>query len=192
MKEGKKILRKCKSSGSDAFLALLDHRNTPFAGKQISSAHRLFNRRARSLLPMTANLLAPQAVPATGREIVRGRDALQCCASQPCSPTFDKWAITAINRRDTQWDICWGTRGACSLFCTVVRVADKFLWKSSSGKVSLPVSSQESSSPTGSEVPSFVVTSPPKPVLRRSARQRRPPEHFNGFDLTWSHEHLEH
>ena len=31
VKEAKKILRKCKSSGSDAFLALLDHRNTPSA-----------------------------------------------------------------------------------------------------------------------------------------------------------------
>jgi len=59
MKEAKKILRKCKSSGSDAFLALLDHRNTPSASMQISPAQHLFNRRARSLLSMTANLLAP-------------------------------------------------------------------------------------------------------------------------------------
>ena len=29
VKEAKKILRKCRASGSDAFLALLDHRNTP-------------------------------------------------------------------------------------------------------------------------------------------------------------------
>jgi len=37
---------------------------------------------------------------------------------------------------------------------------------SSSGEVSLPMSSQESSSLSGSEVPSAAVTSPPKPVLR--------------------------
>ena len=43
--------------------------------------------------------------------------------------------------------------------------------RSSSGEVSLPVSSQESSSPSGSEVPSAAVMSPPKPVLRRSLRQ---------------------
>jgi len=67
VKEAKKILRKCKSSGSDAFLALLEHRNTPSAGIQISPAQCLFNRRARSLLPMTANLLAPQAVPDSER-----------------------------------------------------------------------------------------------------------------------------
>ena len=29
VEEAKKILRKCRVSGSDAFLALLDHRNTP-------------------------------------------------------------------------------------------------------------------------------------------------------------------
>ena len=62
VKETKKILRKCRASGSDAFLALLDHRNTPPAGVQVSPAQRLFNRRTRSLLPMTANLLEPQAV----------------------------------------------------------------------------------------------------------------------------------
>ena len=32
VKEAKKILLKCEKAGSDAFLALLDHRNTPPAG----------------------------------------------------------------------------------------------------------------------------------------------------------------
>ena len=39
----------CKRSGSDTFLALLDH-----TGIQISPVQRLLNRRTRSLLPMTA------------------------------------------------------------------------------------------------------------------------------------------
>jgi len=39
---------------------------------------------------------------------------------------------------------------------------------SPSGEVSLPASSQRRSSPSCSEVPSAVVTSPPKPVLSRS------------------------
>ena len=59
MKEAKKILVKCKKAGSDAFLALLDHRNTPPTGIQISPAQRLLNRRTRSLLPMSASLLRP-------------------------------------------------------------------------------------------------------------------------------------
>ena len=62
VEEAKKILRKCRASGSDAFLALLDHRNTSPASVQVSPAQRLFNRRTRSLLPMKANLLTPQAV----------------------------------------------------------------------------------------------------------------------------------
>ena len=62
MKEAKKILVKCKKAGSDAFLALLDHRNTPPTGIQISPAQRLLNRRTRSLLPMSAGLLRPSVV----------------------------------------------------------------------------------------------------------------------------------
>ena len=59
VKEAKKILVKCKKAGSDAYLALLDHRNTPPTGIQISPAQRLLNRRTRSLLPMSAGLLKP-------------------------------------------------------------------------------------------------------------------------------------
>ena len=59
VKEAKKILLKCKKAGLDAFLTLLDHRNTPPAGIQISPAKRLLNRRTRSLLPMSASLLKP-------------------------------------------------------------------------------------------------------------------------------------
>ena len=62
VKEAKKILRNCRASGSDAFLALLDHRNTPPASVLVSPVQRVLNRRTRSLLPMTANLLTPQAV----------------------------------------------------------------------------------------------------------------------------------
>ena len=59
IKQAKKILLKCSKTGSDAFLALLDHRNTPPVSMQISPAQRLFSRRTRSLLPMTAALLKP-------------------------------------------------------------------------------------------------------------------------------------
>ena len=54
----------------------------------------------------------------------------------------------------------------------------------SSGQVSPPALSQGSSSLNGPEVPSTAVTSPPKPVLRRSERQRRLPKHLNDFVLT--------
>ena len=57
VKQAKKIMLKCSKTGLDTFLALLDHRSTPPASMQISPAQRLFSRRTRSLLPMTAGLL---------------------------------------------------------------------------------------------------------------------------------------
>ena len=65
VKEAKKILKKCRKAQSDTFLALLDHRNTPSTGIQISPAQRLFNRRTRSLLPMSAGLLKPSVTDLT-------------------------------------------------------------------------------------------------------------------------------
>lgn len=41
-------------------LALLDHRNTPTQGMSSSPAQRLMNRRTKTLLPATENLLRPQ------------------------------------------------------------------------------------------------------------------------------------
>ena len=62
VKQAKKIMLKYNKTGSDVFLALLDHRKTPLASMQISPAQRLFSRRTRSLLPMTAALLKPSAL----------------------------------------------------------------------------------------------------------------------------------
>ncbi|CAB4004970.1 Transposon Ty3-G Gag-Pol poly [Paramuricea clavata] len=62
VKEAKKILRKSKKAKSDAFLVVLDHRNTPSASMKSSPAQRLLNRRARTLLPTTAKLLQPQSI----------------------------------------------------------------------------------------------------------------------------------
>ena len=41
-------------------MALLDHRNTPTSGHDTSLAQRFFNRRTRTLLPMTNKLLTQQ------------------------------------------------------------------------------------------------------------------------------------
>ena len=62
VKEAKKILRKSKKASSDAFRAVLDHRNTPSTNMKSSPAQRLLNRRARTLLPTTASLLQPQTM----------------------------------------------------------------------------------------------------------------------------------
>ena len=62
VKEAKKILSKCKKTGSDTLLVILDHRNTPPAGIQIRPAQRFMNRKNRSLLPMSAEFLKPCVV----------------------------------------------------------------------------------------------------------------------------------
>jgi len=234
VKEAKKILRKCKSSGSDAFLALLDHRNTPSAGIQISPAQRLFNRRARSLLPMTANLLAPQAVPDSERCQAKLEQRKQRQAQYYNRGAIDldplkrgdtvrlkpfqlgkrDWQKGIVRKRldersyevETPYNVVRRNRVHLRLTnepspplideipneisAEVPEVpAPSFAQSyesqtSSSGEVSLPASSQGSSSPSDSEVPSAAVTSPPKSMLRRSVRQRRPPKHLNDFVLT--------
>ena len=60
VKAAKRMLKKCQKSGSDMYLALLEIRNTPNQGMESSPVQRLFNRRTRSLIPMTENLLAPR------------------------------------------------------------------------------------------------------------------------------------
>ena len=75
MKTCKQIMRKCIDSGSDPFLAILDHRNTPSPGLLSSPAQRLMSRRTKPLLPTVTALLRPQVVSAqhTSRDIKRGQ-----------------------------------------------------------------------------------------------------------------------
>jgi hypothetical protein len=62
VKAAKRMLRKTKKSGTDPYLALLEIRNTPTQGIGSSPMQRLNNRRARTLLPMTPNLLKPRVI----------------------------------------------------------------------------------------------------------------------------------
>jgi hypothetical protein len=63
VKIAKNILRKCKSSNTDPYIALLEYRNTPLQGLQYSPAQLLFSRATRSTLPSSTNLLTPTVVP---------------------------------------------------------------------------------------------------------------------------------
>ena len=54
------MMEKCKRSHTDPFMALLEIRNTPTQGAGSSPSQRLINRRTRTLLPMTHNLLRPR------------------------------------------------------------------------------------------------------------------------------------
>ena len=62
VKKAKKILRKSKKSNSDAFLALLDQRNTSTQDIGSSPVQRLMNRRTRTILPTAASLLQPRSI----------------------------------------------------------------------------------------------------------------------------------
>ena len=55
-----RLMRKAKKDGSDAYLALLDYRNTPTPGLDTSPVQRLLSRRTKTLLPTTHELLVPQ------------------------------------------------------------------------------------------------------------------------------------
>ena len=56
----KNLLKKSQLAKSDVHLALLNHRNTPTEPTNTSPAQRLFGRRTRTLLPVSAKLLKPE------------------------------------------------------------------------------------------------------------------------------------
>ena len=60
VKAAKQMMEKCKRSTTDPVMAFLEIRNTPTQGAGSSPSQRLINRRTRTLLPMTHNLLRPR------------------------------------------------------------------------------------------------------------------------------------
>lgn len=60
VKSAKKLLSKCKKSGTDPHIALLELRNTPSQGIGSSPVQRLQGRRTRTLLPIAGSLLNPR------------------------------------------------------------------------------------------------------------------------------------
>ena len=71
VKAAKRALRKATKSGTDQYLAVLEIRNTPTQGLHTSPAQRMLNRRTRSLLPMTAEMLKPSPVPPGTKQKMR-------------------------------------------------------------------------------------------------------------------------
>ena len=225
VKEAKKILRKCRASGSDAFLALLDHRNTPPASVQVSPAQRLFNRRTRSLLSMTM----PQAV--SDNELCRAKleqrkqrqaqyynrsavdlDPLRrgdVVRLKPFQLGRREWQKGIVRSRldersyevETPHHVARRNRVHLrktneppppSLDQTPAEVYVPIYPQSNElptavpEEVNPPAPSQESATLSRPEVDPTPAESPPKPVLRRSERQRRPPKRFSDFVLTKS------
>jgi hypothetical protein len=59
VKIAKRLMKKCKRSGDDPYLALINLRNTPTEGVGSSPVQRLFGRRTKGDLPMAQTLLEP-------------------------------------------------------------------------------------------------------------------------------------
>ena len=59
----KNIIKKCKENNSTLWQALLEQRNTPIKGLDLSPAEMLFNRKTRTLLPTKENLFRSNYVP---------------------------------------------------------------------------------------------------------------------------------
>ena len=68
VKIAKRLLRKCKATGEDPYLGLLNIRNTPPEGMTTSPAQRLFGRRTKTLLPTTNNQLKPGGPGDVGKQ----------------------------------------------------------------------------------------------------------------------------
>ena len=225
VKEAKKILRKCRVSGSDAFLVLLDHRNTPPASVQVSSAQRL--RRTRSLLPMAANLLVPQAVSdnelcrakleerkqrqaqyynrgAVDLDPLRKGDVVRLKPLQLGKREWQKGIVRSwldersyevetphhlvrrnrVHLRKTNESPASSSDQAPAEVSVPVCPQSNELPTSVPEEVNPPAPSQETAPRRRPEVAPTSAESPPKPVLRRSERQRWPPKRFSDFVLT--------
>ena len=69
----KRLMKKVKKNSSDAYLALLDYRNTPTQGLDASPAQRLMSRRTKTLLPTTKNLLVPEVTTGQHQKILANK-----------------------------------------------------------------------------------------------------------------------
>jgi transposase InsO family protein len=71
----KNILKKCRETDQDPYLALLDYRNTPIDG--VTPAQALMSRRLRSSLPISQQRLQPATIDRTTFLTIRGEQQQQ-------------------------------------------------------------------------------------------------------------------
>ena len=76
VKQAKRLLRTCDTSGNDVYLALLAVRSTPQTTHNTSTAQRMLNRRTKTPLPIGEQLLQPTINPHAD-ERIRERQARQ-------------------------------------------------------------------------------------------------------------------
>ena len=80
----KSLMRKCHERGDDHYLGLLNLRNTPTEGLDVSPAQRLFNRRTNSLIPAhNAKLKPDNCVVSQKLEIKKMKSILKTTDRKP-------------------------------------------------------------------------------------------------------------
>ena len=200
-----------------------------FSSVQVSPSQRLFNRRTRSLLPMTANLLVPQAV--SDNELCRAKleerkqrqaqyyiytrgavdldplitgDVVRLKPFQLGKREWQKGIVRSrldersyevetphqVVRRNRVHLRKTNERPAPSSDQAPAEVSVLVCPQSNELPTTVPEEvnprspSQEAAPLSRPEVAPTSAESPPKTVLRRSERQRRPPKRFSDFVLS--------
>ena len=104
----KNLIRKAHAGNNDVFLALLEQRNIPTEGIGASPVQRLFGRRTRTLLPVSAHMLDP-AVPTGIVQKLKDRKARQKqyydrqARALPELRRGDTVRVSPINRSSRGW-----------------------------------------------------------------------------------------
>lgn len=75
--QDKRLFTKCHEAKQSEYQALLDWRNTPTEGLGTSPAQRFLGRRCRTLLPITETLLQPAYDTAADENALKGKRAKQ-------------------------------------------------------------------------------------------------------------------
>ena len=74
----KKLLKKAYEDNKDPYLAILELRNTPIPGVELSPTQLLMGRRTRSIIPIKNTLLKPMAYdPSEVQRVLKGKQQVQ-------------------------------------------------------------------------------------------------------------------
>ena len=200
----KRLFGKCQEARQSEYQALLDWRNTPTEGFGTSPAQRFFGRRCRTLLPMTEALLKPAHDTTADSRALLGKKVKQAHyynrQARDLPPIAAGETVRMRLPGEKRWTpgTCTGIQGPRSYGVKVGeteyrRNRRQLLQKHESPLLEVPETQGEATVPIAGETPGGDVEPlplcPPSaasepdslvsssdPPLRRSTRQRRPPE----------------
>ena len=183
VKQAKRLLKKCKASGEDLYIGLLNLRNTPTEGLNTSPAQRLLGRRTKSLMPMAESKLRPGYInPEKEAELKEDRRAQAADMSKKdLKPlqTGDNIRMQPIDTGKTEWQEAKVTKQLTSRSYEVTtdkgkkyRRNRRFLKKSKKSTHSLPLQAEQTRR-TSSLQPEQTQRTPSPPAPIKSAAQDR-------------------